>query len=150
MKKFEPHYRLVRVGMANKIEKASRQQRTSCRPRDARFFYSLLTHPPQASNARTDRRSSEVPPRSRVPRRTRNRRFYPPPTTTSFAWRVWCVVLVYPLFVVSLFSPRCGNENKKWAPVKSSSAARIRRVQVRQNETRFLAPNAARCFLFVP
>jgi hypothetical protein len=28
MKKFEPHYRLVRVGMANKIEKASRQQRT--------------------------------------------------------------------------------------------------------------------------
>lgn len=29
MKKFEPHYRLVRVGMATKIEKASRQQRTS-------------------------------------------------------------------------------------------------------------------------
>lgn len=29
MKKFEPHYRLVRVGFANKIEKASRQQRTS-------------------------------------------------------------------------------------------------------------------------
>ncbi|KAL2357874.1 ribosomal protein L23/L15e core domain-containing protein [Cryomyces antarcticus] len=27
MKKFEPHYRLVRVGMASKIEKASRQQR---------------------------------------------------------------------------------------------------------------------------
>lgn len=27
MKKFEPHYRLVRYGMANKIEKASRQQR---------------------------------------------------------------------------------------------------------------------------
>ncbi|KUI72587.1 40S ribosomal protein S24-B [Cytospora mali] len=27
MKKFEPHYRLVRVGMAKKIEKASRQQR---------------------------------------------------------------------------------------------------------------------------
>ncbi|KAJ4396397.1 hypothetical protein N0V82_002535 [Gnomoniopsis sp. IMI 355080] len=27
MKKFEPHYRLVRVGLANKIEKASRQQR---------------------------------------------------------------------------------------------------------------------------
>ncbi|KAG9579375.1 hypothetical protein KCU77_g23219, partial [Aureobasidium melanogenum] len=26
MKKFEPHYRLVRVGMATKIEKASRQQ----------------------------------------------------------------------------------------------------------------------------
>ncbi|KAF2715110.1 hypothetical protein K504DRAFT_457278 [Pleomassaria siparia CBS 279.74] len=27
MKKFEPHYRLVRYGMASKIEKASRQQR---------------------------------------------------------------------------------------------------------------------------
>ena len=29
LKKFEPHYRLVRVGMASKIEKPSRQQRTS-------------------------------------------------------------------------------------------------------------------------
>ena len=28
LKKFEPHYRLVRVGAADKIEKASRQQRT--------------------------------------------------------------------------------------------------------------------------
>lgn len=28
MKKFEPHYRLVRYGTASKIEKASRQQRT--------------------------------------------------------------------------------------------------------------------------
>jgi len=28
LKKFEPHYRLVRVGFATKIEKASRQQRT--------------------------------------------------------------------------------------------------------------------------
>ena len=27
MKKFEPHYRLVRYGDATKIEKASRQQR---------------------------------------------------------------------------------------------------------------------------
>ncbi|CAK7274140.1 hypothetical protein SEPCBS57363_006011 [Sporothrix epigloea] len=27
MKKFEPHYRLVRVGLATKIEKAGRQQR---------------------------------------------------------------------------------------------------------------------------
>ncbi|MCJ1291636.1 hypothetical protein MMC34_003181 [Xylographa carneopallida] len=27
MKKFEPHYRLVRIGVANKIEKPSRQQR---------------------------------------------------------------------------------------------------------------------------
>ena len=29
MKKFEPRYRLVRVGMAEKIERASRQQSTS-------------------------------------------------------------------------------------------------------------------------
>ncbi len=28
MKKFEPHFRLVRVGLATKIERASRQQRT--------------------------------------------------------------------------------------------------------------------------
>ena len=28
LKKFEPHYRLVRIGQATKIEKASRQQRT--------------------------------------------------------------------------------------------------------------------------
>lgn len=32
MKKFEPHYRLVRFGLATKIEKASRQQRTSNSP----------------------------------------------------------------------------------------------------------------------
>ena len=29
LKKFEPHYRLVRIGEATKIEKASRQQRKS-------------------------------------------------------------------------------------------------------------------------
>ena len=28
LKKFEPHYRLVRIGQATKIERASRQQRT--------------------------------------------------------------------------------------------------------------------------
>lgn len=32
MKKFEPNYRLVRVGAAEKVEKASRQQRTSLIP----------------------------------------------------------------------------------------------------------------------
>lgn len=32
MKKFEPNYRLVRVGAAEKVEKASRQQRTSLFP----------------------------------------------------------------------------------------------------------------------
>jgi ribosomal protein S24E len=29
LKKFEPHYRLVRVGVATKVEKPSRQQRKS-------------------------------------------------------------------------------------------------------------------------
>jgi small subunit ribosomal protein S24e len=28
LKKFEPHYRLVRYGVSSKVEKASRQQRT--------------------------------------------------------------------------------------------------------------------------
>jgi small subunit ribosomal protein S24e len=35
MKKFEPHYRLVRYGQAAKIEKPSRQQRTFCHWRRA-------------------------------------------------------------------------------------------------------------------
>jgi len=37
MKKFEPHYRLVRVGMASKIEKASRQQRKQRKNRSKEF-----------------------------------------------------------------------------------------------------------------
>lgn len=81
MKKFEPHYRLVRYGMASKIEKASRQQRTL--PSDTT---SIQMHLPsrgrpeymltraQASNARTGRRSSGVRPRPRVATRRRNKR----------------------------------------------------------------------------
>merc|ERR1712137_1328838 len=37
MKKFEPHYRLVRYGMATKIEKASRQQRKQRKNRMKEF-----------------------------------------------------------------------------------------------------------------
>ena len=37
MKKFEPHYRLVRVGHANKIEKPSRQQRKQRKNRNKKF-----------------------------------------------------------------------------------------------------------------
>ena len=37
MKKFEPHYRLVRVGQATKIEKASRQQRKQRKNRSKEF-----------------------------------------------------------------------------------------------------------------
>ena len=40
MKKFEPHYRLVRYGAASKIEKASRQQRTY----DGTSFITCLTY----------------------------------------------------------------------------------------------------------
>ncbi|KAI9712107.1 MAG: ribosomal protein S24A [Bogoriella megaspora] len=37
MKKFEPRYRLVRVGMATKVEKASRQQRKQRKNRSKEF-----------------------------------------------------------------------------------------------------------------
>lgn len=81
MKKFEPHYRLVRYGMASKIEKASRQQRTSPpHTFTARIHLSdrgrlgqTLTRT-QASNARTGARSSGVRPRPRAETRRRNKR----------------------------------------------------------------------------
>ena len=77
MKKFEPQYRLIRVGMATKPERASRQQRTCPHaPRNPAVARPPLTTP-QASSARTDRRPSAVRPRSRVPRpRRRNKRFH--------------------------------------------------------------------------
>ena len=37
MKKFEPRYRLVRVGHATKVEKASRQQRKQRKNRSKEF-----------------------------------------------------------------------------------------------------------------
>lgn len=96
MKKFEPHYRLVRVGLATKIEKASRQQRECLPcpdneqprlvgdgigsalgpiPYDKKHTSTDHITPKQASSARTARRPSAEPPRSRVPSpRRRNRR----------------------------------------------------------------------------
>lgn len=74
MKKFEPHYRLVRYGMASKIEKASRQQRTSTHTMNGRTYIGITTDTAQASNARTGRRSSGVRPRPRVATRRRNKR----------------------------------------------------------------------------
>ena len=85
MKKFEPHYRLVRVGLATKIEKASRQQRTSSpgmQSHDGSMMAEerlvgrewprlTLFTPAQASSARTGRRPSGVRRRSRAPRRRR-------------------------------------------------------------------------------
>jgi ribosomal protein S24E len=89
MKKFEPHFRLVRVGLATKIERASRQQRTfSPRRLESALFAikrrrhwllvgQLLTllPPTQASSARTGRRPSGARRRSRAPSpRRRNKR----------------------------------------------------------------------------
>jgi small subunit ribosomal protein S24e len=78
MKKFEPHYRLVRYGQAAKIEKPSRQQRTFGEEHwtintwsQGRYTNDLE----QASSARTGARSSVVSRRRpAVPTRRRNRR----------------------------------------------------------------------------
>ncbi|KAF2640995.1 hypothetical protein P280DRAFT_299473 [Massarina eburnea CBS 473.64] len=82
MKKFEPHYRLVRYGQASKIEKASRQQRTSPtstiamkkRIIEQNYMQGRMLTRAQASNARTGRRHSGAQPRPRAQRRTRNKR----------------------------------------------------------------------------
>ena len=86
-KKFEPRYRLVRYGLATKVEKASRQQRTyRSRPRRIGSLRPTPSGPlcirpsadgrVQASSARTDPRNSGVRRRLRVERRKRaiNRR----------------------------------------------------------------------------
>lgn len=75
LKKFEPHYRLVRIGAATKIEKASRQQRMSSDESGSGDRSGRLTRiSQQASNGRTAPRSSAVSPRSRAPRRARTKR----------------------------------------------------------------------------
>jgi hypothetical protein len=70
LKKFEPHYRQVRYGLASKIEKASRQQRTWWRP-DLTSRTCTLIHGQQASSARIVQRSCEAQRRSRARRRRR-------------------------------------------------------------------------------
>lgn len=57
MKKFEPQYRLVRVGLATKAERASRQQRAS-----------LHTSTPKASDANTHTRQAAQEPTKDPPR----------------------------------------------------------------------------------
>ena len=77
LKKFEPHYRLVRYDLAKKIEKASRQQRkfnTSMAMSVATRLEILIVCSLQASNVRTVRRRCVARPRPRVPRRRTNRR----------------------------------------------------------------------------
>lgn len=115
MKKFEPHYRLVRVGLASKIEKPSRQQRewsprTTFWPRAsivddgigterfcvAKELSTDHTLVQQASSARTDRRPSAERRRSRAPsprRRNRWLALFPfgssPPVISRFRLVEW-------------------------------------------------------------
>src|SRR5690606_35433009 len=73
LKKFEPHYRLVRYGDATKIEKASRQQRTfspTRNPSNCNLWSGILWRLSewrltleQASRERTRARSREEPTR---------------------------------------------------------------------------------------
>lgn len=74
LKKFEPHYRLVRYGDATKIEKASRQQRMflSFIARE-RWVADIRVANIQASNARTRAKRYGVPT-ARRSARTRNKR----------------------------------------------------------------------------
>ena len=77
LKKFEPHYRLVRIGQATKIERASRQQRTLRRGSMARGRRSVSAIVVDADTAiqeskeRTGRRRSGERPRPRARRRRR-------------------------------------------------------------------------------
>jgi small subunit ribosomal protein S24e len=104
MKKFEPHYRLVRVGMATKIEKPSRQQRMFFGLSHL-FFQDICSNTQfsQASSARTVRRPSLVPPRSRVPRprRTSKRIAHLLSNQSSGLYRLF-------VFLCSLAPPGCG------------------------------------------
>lgn len=77
LKKFEPHYRLVRYDLAKKIEKASRQQR-KLTPWSVGMVKGNLTKCfLQASNARTVRRRCAVRPRRRARRRRRTSKSTP-------------------------------------------------------------------------
>lgn len=63
MKKFEPTYRLVRVGQATKVERAAKQQRTSCPPSR------LHVAPPLAvREVLTPRRQAAQEPSKEAPR----------------------------------------------------------------------------------
>lgn len=78
LKKFEPHYRLVRYGDATKIEKASRQQRMFSPPPLDRYVVVVVMADIwvanlQANNARTRARRYGVPT-ARRSARTRNKR----------------------------------------------------------------------------
>ncbi|KAK3365494.1 ribosomal protein L23/L15e core domain-containing protein [Lasiosphaeria ovina] len=98
MKKFEPHFRLVRVGLATKVERASRQQRTCARTvtelgetRSGMVVTDTLFLNTQASSARTDRRPSGERRRSRVRRRRRRNK--------RVAWRFFLRHLLHRVYL---------------------------------------------------
>lgn len=92
LKKFEPDYRLIRIGAATKVEKPSRQQRTLLSPPGpGSAAHAGLVHSansPQASNGRTAPRSSVVPPRPRAPRRTRTKRLALHDSVWTDEWQI--------------------------------------------------------------
>lgn len=53
-KRFEPHYRLVRYGLAEKIEKASRQQRKQKKNRDKKIFGTQKRHAKRVAKRNAD------------------------------------------------------------------------------------------------
>lgn len=97
LKKFEPHYRLVRYGVSTKVEKASRQQRmcssfrSSPPPKVAILFSEANWGAPlQASNAKTERRLSEVRQRRKgLLRRRRNSWMWVCDVDLDRSWALW-------------------------------------------------------------
>jgi hypothetical protein len=82
MKKFEPQYRLIRIGVSTKVEKPSRQQRMflslpgcSCLSRSTASWRArarwLTCVSRQGNNARTGRRRYGARQRRRAPRRAK-------------------------------------------------------------------------------
>lgn len=53
-KRFEPAYRLVRYGLAEKVEKASRQQRKQKKNRDKKIFGTQKTHAKKIARRQAD------------------------------------------------------------------------------------------------
>jgi hypothetical protein len=101
LKKFEPHYRLVRVGVATKVEKPSRQQRTSptTSPTSTNDIEEHITNDLcklQASNARIVRRHSEVRPKSREQRRRRRNRRLAYFHLYEEVLGLWCFIMLVP------------------------------------------------------
>jgi hypothetical protein len=102
MKKFEPQYRLIRVGLATKVERASRQQRMyrvflACAPP---LYFARTTGDgfelwrpetdameSQASSARTDKRLSGARRRSRARKARRTNKWHMfPGELVWFGW----------------------------------------------------------------